>query len=126
MKMVSAANLAAATAKVTARICHQKVNYIRGLGGRLFLYSSMPNALETLHDKADYLPVLSWPILIFFRSPMSTDSTVNSSTFPRSNLFLLIFEAFRLTMPVVVMQKDIVQHVKQILWEGQQWKEGSS
>lgn len=55
---------------------------------------------------------------------MSTDSTVNSSTFPRSNLFLLNFEAFRLTIPVVAMQKDIVQHVKQILWECQQWDEG--
>lgn len=55
---------------------------------------------------------------------MSTDSTVNSSTFPRSNLFLLIFEAFRLTIPVVVMQKDIVQCVKQILWERPQWNMG--
>lgn len=36
MRMVLAAKTGAATAKMTARICHQKVNYVWGLGGRLF------------------------------------------------------------------------------------------
>ena len=34
--MVLAAKTAAATASVTARICHWKVNYFWGLGGGLF------------------------------------------------------------------------------------------
>lgn len=40
MRMVLAAKTGAATAKMTARICHQKVNYVWGLGGRLF-YTAM-------------------------------------------------------------------------------------
>lgn len=60
------------------------------------------------------VPLLSCPIRSFFRGPRSTASTVNTSIIPRSNLFLWVFEAFRLIIPVDTEQTNYhFKHRKQ-------------
>lgn len=67
MGMILAVKIVAATAKVTARVCHRKGKLRLGSWRQVILYIDVPNALEILRYKADSLTFIVMAYLDFFQ-----------------------------------------------------------